>query len=385
MSREKIVLFKVFMSEDVLQPLNDVLMSGYIGQGQKVTEFEAALGNYFGNQHLVTVNAATSALHLSAHLHKRPSPDGSWPGLQPGDEVLTTALTCTATNFALLANGLKLKWVDVDPETCNMDLDDLERKISPTTKLITVVHWGGYPNDLDRLKEIQQRAQEKFGFSPPIIEDCAHAFGSRYKGELLGNHGNFASFSLQAIKHFTTGDGGILILPNEEMHRRAKLLRWYGIDREQPGKDDFRCEEDIPEWGYKFHMNDINATIGLYNFPHVEKCLQGFKDNAAYFDEALQGIDGVTLMRRDAWADSASWLYTIKVERRQDFMRYMEAKGVMVSRVHERNDKHSCVAESAAPLPNLDKLSEEMICIPNGWWVSPEDRDYIVECIAKGW
>jgi len=371
------------MSEDVLAPVNEVLMSGYVGQGPKVDEFEGVLGNYFGNRNLVTLNSATSALHLSAHLLKKPT--ANWPGLQPGDEVLTTALTCTATNFALLANGLKLKWVDVDPETCNVDLDDLERKLSPTTKLITVVHWGGYPNDLDRLADIQTKAEEKFGFRPPVIEDCAHAFGSRYKGKLLGNHGNFAAYSLQAIKHFTTGDGGFLMLPDQETYRRSKLLRWYGIDREQPGKDDFRCEEDIPEWGYKFHMNDINATIGLYNFPHVEKCLQGFRDNAAYYDDVLQGVEGVTLMKRHDWADSASWIYTLKVDRRQDFMRYMDEKGVMVSRVHERNDKHSCVAESVAPLPNLDVLSDQMICIPNGRWVSNEDREYIVDCIKQGW
>ena len=161
-----------------------------------------------------------------------------------------------------------------------------------------------------------------------------------------------------------------------------RLLRWYGIDREQPGKDDFRCEEDIPEWGFKFHMNDINATIGIHNFPHVSKCIDGFKDNAAYYDEQLSSCDGITLMRRDDWA---SWIYTLKVERRTDFMRYMDSKGVMVSRVHERNDKHSCVTDFQAPLPKLDKLSEEMICIPNGWWVSKEDREYIVECIRRGW
>jgi dTDP-4-amino-4,6-dideoxygalactose transaminase len=385
MAREKIVLFKVFMSEDVLQPVNEVLMSGYIGQGPKVDEFEQVLGGYFGNPRLVTLNSATSALHLSAHLFRKPRPEANWPGLQPGDEVLTSALTCTATNFALLANGLKLKWVDVDPATCNIDLEDLERKISPTTKLITVVHWGGYPNDLDGIARVQDKAQEQFGFRPPLIEDCAHAFGSRYKGELLGNHGNLACYSLQAIKHFTTGDGGFLILPDDELLKRSKLLRWYGIDREQEGKDDFRCEEDIPEWGYKFHMNDINATIGLHNFPHVQGLIDGFKANAAFYDEALQGVDGVTLMQRHDWADSASWIYTLKVDRRADFMRYMENCGVMVSRVHERNDKHSCVAEFAAPLPNLDHLSEEMICIPNGWWVSEDDRDYIVDCIRKGW
>jgi dTDP-4-amino-4,6-dideoxygalactose transaminase len=385
MAREKILLFKVFMSEDVLEPVNEVLMSGFIGQGPRVAEFEQVLSRYFDNPNLVTLNSATSALQLAAHLLKKSSENGKWPGLQAGDEVLTTALTCTATNWPLLANGLRLKWVDVDPETCNIDLDDLERKLTPSTKLISIVHWGGYPNDLDRIAAIQDRAEEKLGFRPPVIEDCAHAFGSAYKGRLLGNHGNFACYSLQAIKHFTAGDGGFMIAPDNEFSRRAKLLRWYGIDRENPGKDDFRCEDDIPEWGFKFHMNDINATIGLYNFPHVAGCLEKFKDNSAYYDESLKGVAGVTLMRRDEWADSASWLYTLKVERREDFMRYMEGQNIMVSRVHERNDKHSCVAEFAADLPNLDRLSQEMICIPNGWWVTPEDREYVVNCIKKGW
>jgi len=386
MAKITIPLFKVFMSEDVIKPVNDVLLSGYVGQGPKVEEFEAALAGFFGNPNLVTVNSATSALQLSAYLLKQPGAMGDdWPGIQTGDEVLTSALTCTATNWALLANGLKLKWVDVDPETCNLDLDDLERKITPTTKLIAAVHWGGYPNDLDRIKEIQNRAKEAVGFAPVLIEDSAHAFGTRYKGELLGNHGNFSAFSFQAIKHFTTGDGGVLVLPGEAQKKRAKLLRWYGIDREAEGKDDFRCEDDIAEWGFKFHMNDINATIGLYNLPHAQQCIDGFKANTAYFDQQLADVDGVTLMRRDDWAESACWIHTIKVENRADFMKHMESNGIMVSRVHERNDKHSCVAEFAAPLPNLDQLVEEMICIPNGWWVSEEDREFIADCIKKGW
>ncbi len=209
MAREKIVLFKVFMSEDVLQPLNEVLMSGYIGQGAKVDEFEGVLGDYFGNQQLVTVNAATSALHLSAHLLKTPSADGSWPGLQPGDEVLTSALTCTATNWALLANGLKLKWVDVDPDTCNMDLDDLERKLSPATKLITVVHWGGYPNDLDRLKEIVDLAVD---LKIPVISM------QPYQREISGLKKNHEEFEFR---------------PEEEraVRKKLKLLMRYAAKR----------------------------------------------------------------------------------------------------------------------------------------------------------
>jgi dTDP-4-amino-4,6-dideoxygalactose transaminase len=113
--------------------------------------------------------------------------------------------------------------------------------------------------------------------------------------------------------------------------------------------------------------------------------VQRFKDNAAWYDEVLADVPGVTNMTRHAWADSASWIHTIKVERRDDFARHMEECNIMVSRVHERNDKHSCVSEFNAPLPQLDKLVSEMICIPNGWWISDEDRAYVADCIKKGW
>jgi dTDP-4-amino-4,6-dideoxygalactose transaminase len=107
--------------------------------------------------------------------------------------------------------------------------------------------------------------------------------------------------------------------------------------------------------------------------------------NSAFYDKALADFDGVTNMQRDDWAQSASWIHTMKVERRDEFMRHMESKNVMVSRVHERNDKHSCVKEFQTALPKLEQLVGEMICIPNGWWVSEEDRAYVVDCIRQGW
>lgn len=394
--KQMIPLFKVFMSEDVMEPVNEVLRSGYIGQGPKVEEYEKILKEYFRNYLIVTTNAATSAEHLAIHMLKSPQEYSKvhhavaisrhkWPGLEPGDEILATPLTCTATNWPILANGIKIKWVDVDPNTCNMDLDDLARKITSKTKAIIPVHWGGYPNDLDRIKEIQDKAFQMNGFKPAVIEDCAHAFGSEYKGKKLGNHGNICFFSTQAIKHFTTGDGGFLVLPHKELYDRAKLLRWYGIDRETNSKD-FRCEDDIAEWGYKMHMNDINATIGLGNFPHIEnEVIAKHRENAEYYNEALKDVPGVTLMENKDDRKSSYWIYTIKVENRDKFMDYMRECNIMVSRVHERNDKHTCVREFKTQLPNLDKLVEEMICIPNGWWVTKEEREYIVDCIKKGW
>ena len=180
-------------------------------------------------------------------------------------------------------------------------------------------------------------------------------------------------------------NGGILICPHEKLYKRAKVLRWYGIDRDDNRKD-FRCEADIPEWGYKFHMNDVNASIGLANLKEVdENVIAKHKANAHYYNEYLKDVSGVTLLENKEGHDSAYWIYTIKVERQDDFMRMMQEKEIMVSRVHERNDKHTCVQEFRCALPNLDKVVKEMICIPVGWWVTKEQREYIVESIKNGW
>ena len=391
----QIPLFKVFMAPTAADEVGKVLNSGFIGQGPKVEEFESQLKNYLNNDRLVTLNSGTSGLHLALHLLKRPDTniknyehiafwDQNWPGMQDGDEVLATALTCTASNFPILANNLKIKWVDVDPTTLNMDLDDLERKISPKTKVIMLVHWGGYPNDLDRIKQIQEKAERLYGFKPAVIEDGAHSFGSKYKGKHLGNHGNIVMYSLQAIKHITSVDGGILTLPHQKLYDRAKLTRWYGIDRDSNRKD-FRCEADIEEWGFKFHMNDVCAAVGIENLKCANEIISKHQENAAYYDKNLQGIDKLTLLTRHKDRESAFWIYSMLVEDRDKFMEHMKKCNIVVSQVHERNDKHTCVKEYKTSLPTLDKTIEKVISIPVGWWVTPEEREYIVDCIKKGW
>jgi dTDP-4-amino-4,6-dideoxygalactose transaminase len=388
-------LFKVYMSPTAAEEVSKVLNSGYIGQGPKVDEFEKQLKEYFNNDYLLTLNSGTSGLHLALNLLKKPIisridaygvafAEDFWPGLQEGDEVLATALTCTASNFPILANGLNIKWVDIDPTTLNMDLDDLERKITPKTKAIMLVHWGGYPNDLDRIAEIQKKAKLLYGFKPAVIEDGAHSLGSKYKGKLLGNHGNMVMYSLQAIKHITAIDGGLLLLPHQDLYNRAKLQRWYGIDRESNRKD-FRCETDIDEWGFKFHMNDVCATVGIENFKHAESIISKHQENARYYDQNLKGVEGVTLLTRHSDRESAFWIYSLLVENRDGFMEYMKKCNITVSQVHERNDKHSCVRSYKSALPTLDKTIGKVVSIPVGWWISTEEREYIVECIKKGW
>jgi len=383
----KYPLFKVYMNNTVGEDVTKVLLSGKISQYSQVTDFEKELSDFIGNSKLLTVNSGTSSLHLAYHLLKKPIEELNFPGLEDGDEVLTTALTCTATNWPILANNLKIKWVDIDPNNMNLNLDDLKNKLSEKTKIICIVHWGGTPLNLNKLKEVCDYAENKYGFRPMVIEDGAHAFGAEYDGKKIGNHGNIVMHSFQAIKHLTTVDGGLLILPTQELYERGKLIRWFGISRERKNKQkDFRVEDDIKEWGFKFHMNDVNATIGLSNLPFAIENLKIHRKNAEYYDKELKNLKKITLLDIDSNINSAFWLYTFKIEdkNRDDFINFMTDKSICVSQVHGRNDIHSCVNDFKSKLPILDEYYEKVMCIPVGWWLTEDDTKYIVECI-KTW
>ena len=272
-------------------------------------------------------------------------------------------------------------------DTANIDLKDVERKLNQNTKIIYLVHWGGMPVDLDKLNNICNKHKIKYGYKPMVVEDCAHSFGSEFNGKKLGNHGNICIYSTQAIKHLTTGDGGIITLPHKTLYERCRLLRWYGIDRDKrnyKGKD-FRMEHNISEFGYKFHMNDINATIGIYNLKHIPNLLYKMRNNAKYFDKELQNISKIKLLNTNPKSKSAYWLYTLRIlnGNKQYFIEKMKEKGKMCGQVHNRNDINSCVKEFSIKLPNLDILEKEMVCIPVGWWLNQEELKYIVE-IIKG-
>ena len=354
------------MNKNVPEKVSETLTSGMITQSKKVQQFEEKLQDVFKHPYILTLNSATSGLTLGIRLLN----------LNKGDEVLCTPLTCFATTTAVLANGLNIKWVDVDTKTCNMDLDDLKQKISDKTKAILFVHWGGSPIDLDKLKQIAGPI--------PVVEDCAHSFGARYKQQAVGTTGNIAVFSLQAIKHLTTGDGGLIMLPNKELYERAKLLRWYGISREQrsggSGKD-FRLESDIKEWGYKFHMNDINATIGLCNTEGALENVKKHHDNAQYYKKHLQNLPGLQLIEDVKDSYSANWIFSMKIKQKEQFMKYMTENGIMVSQVHKRNDLNSCVSDFVCDLPQLESLEKELVCIPCGWWLTQEDLDKVIQLI----
>jgi dTDP-4-amino-4,6-dideoxygalactose transaminase len=275
--------------------------------------------------------------------------------------------------------------LDADLNTANIDLDYVKKKLNQYTKIIYLVHWGGTPVDLDKLNQICEEHKTTHGFKPVVVEDCAHAFGAEFNGKKLSNHGNICVYSTQAIKHLTTGDGGIITLPYKSLYDRCKLLRWYGINRDKRNYkgNDFRLEHDIVEYGYKFHMNDINATLGLYNLPHIPSLLEKNRANATFYDDKLKDVQGIKLMKNNPKCNSAYWLYTIRIlnGKKQEFMNKMKEAGIMTSQVHNRNDINSCVKDFEEKLPNLDILERELVCIPVGWWLKEDELEYIVSKI----
>lgn len=363
-----IPLFKVFMPASVKEPLFETLFSGYVGQGIKVEIFEERLSEYVGNPRVLTVNAGTSALQLALRL----------ANVGAGDEVITTPMTCAATNMAVVASGARIVWADVDPVSGNIDPEAVRRKISTRTKAIMMVHWGGYPCDIEAINDLAAVHGIK------VIEDASHAMGAQYNGLKIGNHSDFVAVSFQAIKHLTTIDGGVLFCRSKADHERGKRLRWFGIDRKlKNASARHECEGDIIEWGYKFHMNDVCATIGIEQLKHLDSNVRKCRENADFYAEELSDVNGVALIPRARGRQGSFLFYTLHIlPPHEDFADYMIKKGIMVSQVHSRNDRFSCFGSfDSGPLNGVDSFARSMVCIPSGWWVDEEARKTIVDAI----
>jgi dTDP-4-amino-4,6-dideoxygalactose transaminase len=366
---EEISLFAVHMPMAVDKPFLQTLHSGFIGQGNRVDEFEDKLAEFIENKNVLTVNSATSGLELALHL----------AGVARDSEVISTPMTCMATNTPILSRGAIPVWADVDPTTGLIDPIDVERKITNRTRAIMAVHWGGLPCDLEALARISA------AYGIPIIEDAAHAFGATFRGRKLGNDTAFATvFSFQAIKHITTGDGGALFLALKDSYKRGKLLRWYGIDREGERKD-MRCEEDVIEAGWKFHMNDLAATLGIVQMEYLPSVLTAHRENARYYLTHIKGPEH-SITEEDI-NRSAHWLYTMNCcceEERWEFMEFMRRRKVMVSQVHARHDTHTAFqAFNRSPLPGVEEFASRHICIPVHWKLTENERNYIVESVNE--
>ncbi len=347
-----IPVFKVAMNDTVPKAVEKVLLSGYVGQGEKVEEFEKAFARYvFSSLVPLSVNSCTSALDLSLHLI----------GVKPGDEVITTPVTCTATNGVIVNRRAIPVWADVDPFTGLISPEDVAKKITSNTKAIIAVDWAGRSCDYISLRS----------FGIPVIQDSAH----RLTKLTDNNRGDYICWSFQAIKHLTTGDGGML-LPPEDQLERARLLRWYGLDRRS--KADFRCSQNITEVGYKYHMNDIAATIGIENLKLVLHNIGMHVDTAQYYDTY---INNPLIQKPEFSYTSSWWLYSLFVNDRAVFTEYLKVHGIDCSPVHARNDKHTAFYYPNGSLPGVDYFDTFQVSIPCGWWLTDQDKEYVVKIV----
>jgi perosamine synthetase len=365
-NRAPIPLFKVFLSpEDALMPrLRDVLYGGQISEGEPVYEFERRFSSFVGLPHVLSFYSGTAALHVALIL----------AGVKPGDEVISTPMTAEPTNMAICHAGGKIVWADVDPTNGNVSADSVAERITQQTRAIMVVHYGGIPAPMERIRKIAEKARV------PVIEDAAHALGARYNHFPIGNFSEYTMFSLQAIKHLTTIDGGMLACKDPNDLPKGRALRWFGIDRKAS-----RTEVNVSRVGYKYHMNNVNATIGLVQLDHIVPIIERHIDNGRYFDMALREIPGMELCRWDEKAEPSYWFYTVLADRRDDLARYLTEHGIGNSQAHKRNDLHSVFVSSRRELPGLDSFYSRMLHIPCGWWVNDEDREHIANIIKIGW
>lgn len=350
--------------EQMMPAIEEILYSGYIAEGQAVYNFEDDLKQFIGNNKLLALQSGTAALHIAFMLLN----------IGKGDEVISTAMTAEPTNTTIALTGAKVVWGDVDEKTGLLDPKSVRAKITERTKAIVVVHYAGMVCDMDEFNKISKE------FNIPIIEDAAHAFGSKYNGKIVGSNSRFTCYSFQAIKQMTTVDGGAISFTEEGDMELARKLRWFGLDKKVS-----RLENDITRAGYKYGMNNVNATIGSVQLRNISPILARYIENGRYYDVALKNVSGVTMIPYYDNTEPSYWLYTMKVENRNEFIRMMEDIGVVASPLHHRSDTHSVFAESRCELPGLDKFYEEFVHIPCGWWVTDEDREKIVTAIKKGW
>lgn len=364
--KRQIPLVKTYIApkEEMMSAIEEILYSGYIAIGQSVYDFEKAFGAYIDNDNVIALNSGTGALHIALELI----------GVGNGDEVISTPMTSEATNTTISITGAKVVWADVDPKNGLLDPDSVESKITEKTKAIMLVHYAGMVCDMDHFNEISRK------YNIPIIEDSAHALGAKYMNKRLGSNSPFTCFSFQAIKHMTTVDGGMICFRDDKQMDEATRMSWFGLSKKVS-----RLENDIKRAGYKYRMNNVNATIGLVQMRHISEIIETHIDNGLYFDNLLRNVPGIDLVHYYDNTSPSYWIYTMRVENRDDFCRMMEEKGIVATPFHHRNDTHSVFSYAKCQLPNMDEWYSRFVHIPCGWWVSKEDREYIVETIKHGW
>jgi dTDP-4-amino-4,6-dideoxygalactose transaminase len=355
------------------------LRTGWLGTGPKVARFESDFGAYKGTPHCAAVNSCTAALHLSMLAG----------GLGHGDEVITTALTFCATVNAIIHAGATPVLADVDPATMNIDPAEIERHITPRTRAIVPVHFAGRPCDMDAIMDIAARHQLK------VIEDCAHAIETEYKGRKAGTFGDFGCFSFYVTKNVVTGEGGMVIAKREEDIARIKVLALHGMSKDAWSRfsDAGYRHYQVTECGFKYNMMDLQAAIGIHQLARVEAWLKRREAIWQQYDAAFDGLP-VTLPPAPA-ADTrhGRHLYTLLIDEarcgitRDGFLDAMTDVGIGVGVHYLSIPEHPYYRDTFGwrpeDYPHAARIGEQTVSLPLSPKLDPEDVGRVIGAVGS--
>lgn len=368
---DKIDFFNTAVSRDAFIKVAEVLSSSFLSEGKLVVDFENALFENAGVVNAVATNSGTAALHLALVV----------AGVGAGDEVIIPAQTFIATGLAVLMTGAIPVFADIQYDTGNIDPLDVEKKITHNTRVIMPVHWGGYPCDMDALRTIAT------AHNLLIIEDAAHAIGATYKENSIGAISDMTCFSFQAIKHLTTGDGGALACRHPAHYEKAMALRWFGIDRKNsPVGLLGEREYNLCLIGYKYHLNNYAAALGLANINELSANLKRRREIARFYNSELGNVAGINLFNYKGDRESAYWLYGFHVENREAFILHLKQADIPSSVIHlgiQKNDIFTNTSKQTLPVQYAFDKSQIHIPVHND--LTDEQIQLIVKTIKAGW
>jgi len=366
-----IPVFRPSYSEDEIAAVTEVLKSGWWGAGPKAGELENEFAKFTGTKHAISLSHATAALHLAGKLLNLPA----------GSEVITSPLTFISTAYLADYNNLKIVFADVDEDTLNINPEDIKKKITEKTKVILPVHFGGHACQMDEIMAIAKQ-HDLF-----VVEDCAHASGGKYKGKHLGTIGHFGCFSFQAVKNLATGDGGMLTTNNDEWAKRAKVLRWVGINKEtadRTSKDQYSWEYQITEVGYKYQLCDILAAIGLVQLKRLEKMNSKRREITNRYNRELSGVDWIRTPQMKEYSDSANHNYVIKVDKNRDKLsQYLKTKGISTGVHYLPAYKHPVYSKVKADCPVAENVWKKILTLPLYPDMTDQEFDRVVTAIKE--
>ena len=368
------------IEEDEISEVVDSLRSGWITSGPKVIRFEEDFKNYIGCSHAVAVNSGTAGLHISLMA----------TDISDGDEVITSPMTFAATINTIVLQRAKPVFVDIDPDTLNIDAEEIEKKITKKSKAIIPIHFAGQPCDMDEITDIARK------YNLTVIEDAAHAVGTEYKKIKIGNISNLSVFSFHPIKNITTGEGGMITTKDEGLADKLRLLRFHGISKEawkRYGKEG-SPQYEILLPGLKYNMLDIQAAIGIHQLKKLDRFIEIRKRIVEKYDNALKDIPEIIIPGRVNYECLHAWhLYIIKLRlemlkiSRNEFIDELKKEnigtGIHFTAVHLNPFYEKEFGFKRGDFPNAEFASDRIISLPLYPLMKDEDVNYVIDKIKK--